>query len=214
MPQITAIKPQQKLKDRCSLFVDGKFLMGVDGSLVLKYDLKVGNELTDSLKLDLENADRIELAYTGLLNFISFRERCEHEVHEWLYKKGFVDLEEELVQRLKSRNYLDDARFARLFVRDRVKLKSWGPLRLRNELRSKRISDAIIENALEEINSEYDFQELAIDILQRKLKNMAHPTYKDKSRLFNLLQRRGYPTPLIMSALSEIQFHNDTEDFD
>ena len=208
MSKITSITQQKKLTERFSLFVDGKFVLGVDGSLILKYDLRVGMEFTEVLQHELENADRIELAYTGLLNFIAFRERCEHEVHEWLYKKDFKDLEEELVARLKSRNYLDDARFTRLFVRDRVKLKGWGPTRLRHELGKKRIQSALIDAALEEIESDLDFQGIAEDIVQRKLKYISHPTFKDKNRLFSLLQRRGFTVSVIMAVLSQIEFYD------
>ncbi len=211
MPKITKITQQKKLADRFSLYVDGKFAMGVDGSLVVKHDLRIGTEFSDALKHELENADRIELAYVGLINFIAFRERCEHEVHQWLYKKGFPDLEDELVHRLKSRNYLRNERFTKLFIRDRVKLKGWGPTRLRHELRQKRIEQHIIENALEEISEDVDFVEMARELVQRKLRHTPRPTYKNKKQLFSLLQRRGYSANHINQALSGIVFHSEQE---
>jgi len=193
-----------------SLFVDGKFAMGIDGSLVLKYDLKVGDELTPELKYKLENSDRTELAYSGLLNFIGYRERCEYEVHEWLFRKKYADLETELVRRLKDKNYLNDERFARLFVRDRVKLRAWGPVRLRHELMTKRIPKQIIDNAIDDIREEYDFDQLASDLVQQKLKSIPHPTLKDKKRLWVFLQRRGYEPASVIKALSGINFISNT----
>ncbi|MCF7822937.1 MAG: RecX family transcriptional regulator [Candidatus Marinimicrobia bacterium] len=211
MGKITAITQQKKMQQRFSIFVDGKFELGVDGSLVLKYDLKVGDEFTPKIKLELEDNDRIELAYNGLLNYIGYRERCEYEVHEWLFKKNYADLEGELIGRLKDKNYLSDERFARLFARDRVKLKSWGPIRLRQELGYKRISNDIIESAIEEIREEYDFDQLAHEQTQRKLKTISNPTMKDKKRLWTFLQRRGFESSSILKALGNIKFQTETD---
>ncbi|NQV30560.1 MAG: RecX family transcriptional regulator [Candidatus Marinimicrobia bacterium] len=206
MLKITSITQQKKLRERVSLFVDGKFEMGIDSSLVIKYDLKVGDTFSDALKHDLENDDHMEMAYLGVLNFIAFRERCEHEVHEWLFKKQYIDLEEELLTRLKDRNYLNDERFASLFVRDRVKIKGWGPNKLRQELNSKRIEKNIIEAEIEAIRKDFDFFQIAAELAQRRLKHIAAPTLKDKKRLWSLLQRRGFETPTISQVMSEFTF--------
>lgn len=211
MPQITKITQQKKLRERFNLFVDGKFEVGIDGSLITKYDINVGDEYTDELKLNLENDDRIEMAYTGLLNFIAFRERCEHEVREWLFKKKYQDLSDELISRLKERNYLNDERFTRLFIRDRVKIKGWGPIRLRHQLNAKRIEKQTIEAEIESIREEYDFHEMAKDLAVRKLSNLERPTYKDKKRVWSFLQRRGYESPSINYALQDIIFIADDE---
>ncbi len=209
MPKITKITQQKKLRERFNLFIDGKFELGVDGSLLLKYDIKVGDEYTDELRLNLENDDRIEMAYTGLLNFIAFRERCEHEVKEWLFKKKYQDLSDELIPRLKEKNYLNDERFARLFIRDRVKIKGYGPIRLRHELNSKRISKKITETEIEAIRDDYDFNQMALDLVERKLRNTDKPTYKDKKRLWSFLQSRGFEGPSITFALQGYTFVRD-----
>ena len=209
MPKITKITQQKKLSERFNLFVDGKFEIGVDGSLIVKYDIKVGDEYTDELKHELENDDRIEIAYIGLINFIAFRERCEQEVKDWLYKKKYHDLADELINRLTERNYLNNERFARLFIKDRVKIQGWGPIRLRHELNAKRISKKIIESEIESIREDFDFNQMAQDLAERKLKNIPQPTYKDKKRLWSLLQRRGFEGPSISFALQGITFVSD-----
>lgn len=202
MPKITAITPQKKAKDRFSIFLDGKFELGVHESLLTKFNLKVGDEMSNELRLELEERDRTELAYSGLLNYIAYRERCESEVSDWLFRKGFPDLRSELIQRLIDKNYLNDERFARLFTRDRVKLKQWGPTRLRQELMKKRINRDIIEQAIENISEEVDFNAMATDLAARKLKSISEPTLKDKKRIWAFLQRRGYNAGSIQFALS------------
>ena len=209
MPTITAITQQKKLKDRFSVFVDGKFELGLAGSLITKYDIKVGDVYTDKLKGDLENDDFSEMAYTRLLNYLAYRERCEYEVNQWLFRKGYQDLKDDLVARLKDHDYLNDARYARLFIRDRVKLKGWGPIRLRHELNSKRIDKGIIDVEIESIKDDSDFDQLALDLVLRKTKNLAAPNFNDKKRLWSLLKRHGFETSTINAALSQINFRKN-----
>lgn len=206
MPKITAIAPQKKAKNRYSVFIDGKFAFGLDVKIVDEYKLKVGDSFDPALHNELEKKDRTELAYNGLLNYIAYRERCESEVQSWLFKKGFADLRSELIQRLKERNYLNDERFTELFIRDRVKLKQWGPARLRQELMKKRISRDSVEEAIETIAEEVDFNAMAADLAARKLKSVANPTLKDKKRVWTFLQRRGYDAASIQLALSTHTF--------
>ena len=214
MSKITAIAQQKKLRNRFNLFIDGKFDIGIDGSLILKYDLKIGDEFTPALKRNLENDDRLELAYSGLLNYIAYRERCEHEVQVWLKKKGYSGFEADLITRLKQKNYLNDARYTRLFIRDHVRLKGWGPIRLRHELASKRIAKAIIEDELEIIRDEFNFSQMALDQLHYKLKYTQHPNYKDKKRLWNMLRRRGFENQSITFAMDQINFAADNPETD
>jgi len=209
MPKITKITQQKKFSERFNLFIDGKFELGVDGSLIVKHDIKVGDEYTDQLRRNLENDDRIEIAYIGLINFIAFRERCEQEVKDWLYKKKYSDLSDELITRLTDRNYLNNERFARLFIKDRVKIQGWGPIRLRHELNAKRISKQTIESGIEAIREDYDFNEMAKVLADQKLKNITQPNYKDKKRLWSLLQRRGFEGPSITFALQGYTFVSD-----
>ena len=212
MCKITSITPQKKAKNRFSIHVDGKFVMGIDETLLTRHNLNVGDELSTSLQKALEEEDRTEMAYNGLLNYISYRERCESEVRDWLFRKGFPDLREELIQRLKDRNYLNDARFAEMFVRDRVNLKQWGPIRLRQELAKKRIARDIIDIAIESISEDVDFHALAADLAARKLKSIDKPTLKDKKRIWAYLQRRGYENASIQLAFTGYTFGTDTQD--
>lgn len=206
MPRITSISPQKKAKNRFSIYIDGKFAMGLDETLLTKYNLKVDDELSRSLQEELEEKDRKEQAYNGLMNYISYRERCESEVNDWLFRKGFPDLRSELIQRLKDRDFLNDERFAEMFVRDRVNLKQWGPLRLRQELLKKRISRDIIERSIVNISEDVDFHAMAADLAARKVKTIPKPTLKDKQRIWSYLQRRGYDSAGIQNALSAHSF--------
>lgn len=59
---------------------------------------------------------------------------------------------EELVQSLIENKFVDDARYASAFAREKSGLQGWGPIKIRFQLRSKGISESIISEALEEVD--------------------------------------------------------------
>ena len=49
------------------------------------------------------------------------------------------------MQRLVAERFIDDSRFARLFVRDRLRFASWGERKILMALRQKGIDEATAE---------------------------------------------------------------------
>ena len=74
-----------------------------------------------------------------------------------MYRKALKDLEGDseaaarIVASLKADKYVDDARYAACFAREKSSLQGWGPIKIRFQLRSKGVSDADIAAGLAEI---------------------------------------------------------------
>ena len=74
-----------------------------------------------------------------------------------MYRKALKDLEGDseaaarVVASLKSDGYVDDARYAACFAREKSSLQGWGVIKIRFQLRSKGVSDADIASGLAEI---------------------------------------------------------------
>ncbi len=75
-----------------------------------------------------------------------------------IYRKALKDLDGDaaeaarLVDELIRDRYVDDARYASAFAREKASLQGWGPVKIRFQLRAKGVSDAVITAALEEID--------------------------------------------------------------
>ena len=100
-----------------------------------------------------------------LESYCAYQERCHLEVQEKL--GGFVISEQEkneIIVHLIGHNYLNEERFASIFSISKFHQKKWGKIRIKNELKFRRISEYLINKALKEIPAEeyYDtFQALA-----------------------------------------------------
>lgn len=84
--------------------------------------------------------------------YCAYQERCHVEVQEKL--ASFVISEQEkneIIVHLIAQNYLNEERFASIFSISKFHQKRWGKIRIKNELKSRRVLDYLINKALKEI---------------------------------------------------------------
>ena len=95
--------------------------------------------------------------YTAAINGLARRAYSVHEMRAYLERRA-EDKEAcgRSLDRLKQHNYLDDARYARQFVRLRAELRKQGAFRIARDLRARGVPDRHIEAALAERAAEYD----------------------------------------------------------
>ena len=129
----------------------------------------------------------LEYAF-GLLKL---RDRSVGEVEERLRRKEYGEKEIAATMAfLVEKDFLDDERFARNFVRFKKSLKPVGKYYLRNKLRQKKIDNEIIEKILGENSDESEeVQEAADRWLAR---NKKVPKEKIYEKLFRHLVSRGF----------------------
>ena len=90
-----------------------------------------------------------EQALQKLKHYCGYQERCHSEVISKLYDLGVYKNEhDEILSTLIQENYLNEERFAIQFVGGKFRLKHWGKIKIKYELKSKQISEYCIKKAL------------------------------------------------------------------
>lgn len=128
--------------------------------------------------------------------------KSRHQLAEALREREFGEgTIAEVLDRMQEVHLLDDAEFARTWVRTRHELKNLGRAALRRELKEKGIDEALAEEALEQIGSE-DEDAAARELVAKKLQGKTLPVgdgpeerkERDKHtrRLVSMLARRGH----------------------
>jgi regulatory protein len=139
------------------------------------------------------------------LRYLARRDHSIAELQRKLLNRGFPQAGiTEAINRLERAGYLDDLRFARQWAESSLRNKrGYGP-RLRDDLRRRGVSAAIIDTVLCETESNYDEFEFARDILARKFPDVSPVLLDDrgKRRLAAYLQRRGVSTGVIWKLFS------------
>ena len=107
-----------------------------------------------------------------------------------------------ILDRLKQNNYLDDARYARQFVRMRAEIRKQGAFRVARDLRARGVPDRHIEAALAERAAEHDDTALVREHLARRLKLLRGPLdQRRKASLYRSLLRAGFSADTIRREL-------------
>ncbi len=204
MGKITAVKGQKGDPSRVSVFIDGDFVCGLYLTDAEQADIAVGRELTSEETEGLLAAADADKAYRYALRFLTFRPRSVSEVEKRLFIKGFsAATVASVIERLTGEGCLDDAEFAKAWVRDRLALKPKGKRALVAELRAKGVAVETVEFAVKEALTENE-EELA----RRALRGFNHRLEKGspsdaKKRTYTFLMRRGFPSDIAVRLSDE-----------
>ena len=139
-----------------------------------------------------------------LQKLCSKAEYCRADV----YRKALKDLEgdeetaQKVVAALVADKYVDDARYASAFAREKASLQGWGPITIRFQLRGKGVPDSVITAALEEIEPEKADARLE-KLLAAKARTLeGDPQFRLKLLKFAL--SRGYEYDAVEAALKNL----------
>lgn len=139
----------------------------------------------------------LELAY----RFLGRRERTTAEVRGWLERHGIDRAGAELVvSELTELGYLDDARYARVFIEDKRALEQWGTERIRRVLRELGIEHELIESALGMTDGDTEL-ERALGLLQQRFPEPPADR-RQRERALGMMLRKGYDSELALDALA------------
>jgi regulatory protein len=134
------------------------------------------------------------------LSLLSYREHAKKELEKKLKAKGYEEEEiNKTILKLEEINYLNDKRFAEIFVRSRVS-KPLGANRILQELMQKGIDNQLAKYAIE--NAEADWFELALQLKVRRFGEDLCTNFKEKGKQSRYLQYRGFNFDQIKYALS------------
>lgn len=142
--------------------------------------------------------------------------RRAHSVFEMRRALERHAVEKSMVQRvlgrLKEHQYLDDARYAMQFVRQRSENRHQGRHRIARELRARGVPDRHIETALDEVLRHVDAAVQVRKRLERKLRNLRGPLDQRKmASLYATLLRAGFDSDTIRRELRAVAKHGIEE---
>jgi regulatory protein len=198
--KITAIKQQEKRKDRYSVFVDGKYAFSLSEGALLETKVASGQELDKARLKEFKKLSADDKAYGNALRYVTMRPRSEWEMRDYLRRKQAEEpVAEKIIAKLRSLDLLNDETFARTWVENRRLLKPTSRRKLELELKQKRVPQEIIDKALREDRVQTDEREVLRELVERKRKR-----YPDNLKLMQYLARQGYSYNDIKSVLDEV----------
>ncbi|MFQ6091217.1 MAG: regulatory protein RecX [bacterium] len=203
---ITKIETQKHHPHRCSIFIDNGFAFGLDKEIVLKNDLRVGQELDDhqieTLLLNEEEKKAKQYAF----NLLSYGDRSCRQLRDRLRGEGYdAEIIDRVVDWLKQVQLLDDERFACQWARDRLRSKPMGAKLLHQKLREKGIEPEIVERTIDNLYGEVSEEELALKLLESRRERYGDlRSEKFKRQMSDFLLRRGFPWETVRETVEKM----------
>ena len=141
------------------------------------------------------------------LTLLSYRQRSRAELTRRLKEKGHAlkDIKP-LLDEFESKGYINDSDFARMYATHLVEKKKIGRFVVRNKFYEHHIPDHILDPILDELYQKNPTSELVELIINKRMKTRTK-TQKEKTRLVNLLKRKGFVWNDIEPAINDIKWN-------
>ena len=158
-----------------------------------------------------------EEAFLQLAALCANAEHCQYEMLE---KMKRWELSEEaqarVLAQLIEERYVDDRRYARAFVKDKIRYNKWGRRKVQQGLWMKRIDKEIQDEVLDEID-EKEYLNVLKPLLKQKRKGIkANSDYELNQKLVRFAYGRGFTFDIIrqcldVSNIDEDEFEDDED---
>jgi regulatory protein len=214
MARITAIEPQERHKGRVSVFVDGRFALGLFEEVAAALGLRVGQEVTPERLAEAAAAETRRRAKEDAYRLLSFRSRAEREITDRLRRKGYEEtVITETVESLRASGFLDDETFAAGWVEARGRTR--GSRALAHELRLKGVDAETASRALAEARDGETEREAALAAAVKKVgQRPVDQSREARAKLAAFLLRRGFGWDTIRPTLNALYGRADEDDRD
>lgn len=142
-------------------------------------------------------------AYLQLAQLCARSEHCQHELTEKMRRWDMSDeAQARVMARLVSERYVDDERYARAFVRDKIRYNKWGRRKVEQGLWAKHIDDDIRERVLGEVGDD-EYLSVLRPLLQQKRRSVnADSDYELNQKLVKFALSRGFTYDIIRQCIS------------
>ena len=151
-------------------------------------------------------------AYLQLAALCAQAEHCEQEMRDKM-KRWEIDetVQNQVIGRLTKERYIDNERYARAFVKDKIRYNKWGRRKVQQALWLKRIDEEIQQRVLDEID-EKEYLNVLRPLLKQKRKSIkAQSDYELNQKLVRFALGRGFTFDIIRQCLD---VDEDMEEYD
>ena len=141
-------------------------------------------------------------AYLQLAALCAQAEHCQQEMRDKMRRWELDEtVQNRIIDRLIKERYVDDERYARAFVKDKIRYNKWGRRKVQQALWMKRIDADIQQRVLDEIDAK-EYLDVLRPLLKQKRKSIkAESDYELNQKLLRFALGRGFGFDIIRQCL-------------
>lgn len=189
--------------NKYKIYFDNESLI-VYEDVILKYNLLYKKDIDNDLLIEINKENYKSSIYHVSIKYISVRMRSKKELEEYLKKKKYDQKDiEETIKRLQSQDLLNDEKFAKSYINDKLYLTNYGLTKIKNDLLKLGVEEYIIDAIVNNIDLQVINDKLS-KIIDKELKiNSKLPTNKLNNKIINRCINLGYNYEDILNILND-----------
>lgn len=189
--------------NKYKIYFDNESLI-VYEDVILKYNLLYKKDIDNDLLIEINKENYKSSIYDVSIKYISVRMRSKKELEEYLKKKKYDQKDiEETIKRLQSQDLLNDEKFAKSYINDKLYLTNYGLTKIKNDLLKLGLEEYIIDAIVNNIDLQVINDKLS-KIIDKELKiNSKLPTNKLNNKIINRCINLGYNYEDILNILND-----------
>ena len=189
--------------NKYKIYFDNESLI-VYEDVILKYNLLYKKDIDNDLLIEINKENYKSSIYDVSIKYISVRMRSKKEIEQYLKKKKYDQKDiEETIKRLQSQDLLNDEKFAKSYINDKLYLTNYGLTKIKNDLLKLGVEEYIIDAIVNNIDLQVINDKLS-KIIDKELKiNSKLPTNKLNNKIINRCINLGYNYEDILNILND-----------
>jgi regulatory protein len=142
-----------------------------------------------------------------MAGYCSLAERCEEQIRGKLARGGLSqEVIQRIIDRLTEEKFIDQGRYCRSFVNDKLRLNRWGRVRIATELRQRELPSVLIAEAIATIDLE-EYREILDSLLIEKSKSVQSKDLRERYyKLLRYVVARGFEPSVAVERLRRLEF--------
>ncbi|WP_036879729.1 regulatory protein RecX [Xylanibacter oryzae] len=143
----------------------------------------------------------------------SSAEHCSYEMIQKMQKWGLSEeVQDRIMRKLTEEKFIDDERFCRFFVKDKIRYSKWGRRKIEQALWAKRIPASIQQDVLDNVEKE-EYLNILRPLLKKKRKSTkATNDYELNGKLIRFALSKGFGMDIIRECIDNADEFNIDED--
>ena len=150
----------------------------------------------------------VEEATLKMASLCARSERCVSEIDRKLFQLGLNSSQRrDIIGYLKEEKYIDENRFAKSFVNDKVRFSAWGPYKIRLALSQLKISSSLISETLKTVDDALWEEALMKNARSkaRQLNLSGEDSIKEREKIFHYPLSRGFTSSQAKRAILNLK---------
>ena len=146
----------------------------------------------------------VKEATERIQSYCAIQDRCQWEVERKMKEWGVSEIIiENILTNLILEKFVDEQRFSESFCRGKFRIKRWGKVKIKNELKIKKISKNCIDKGLLQIENKEYLEVLKYLYIKKRNSLKDTNQFIRKGKIAKHLQQKGFESNMIWELINK-----------